>query len=227
MPDEIKPIEREVAYHESGHAVVAYELFGIGATHKTRHAVEALGVVVKELLDGELTIAPDADYLGQHTNSTVFKALNDKLILYADRGIVGVIVEAEEQGDTTYDDWGNDQVDKEGERLNRLCDLTVDVFIAGHLAEEVFRDIPNDPTSDDWKAARNIASRLDRGTDIAGEYDLTSYFNGRRVVVKELLDGKYRHAVEALVEQLLEKKTLTGAEVAGTIENNLLLLGNT
>jgi ATP-dependent Zn protease len=219
MPDD----EKTTAYHEAGHAVMAYDLFGSGAS-------------------AELSILPDADCLGAHSNSPEFEALVHKLVIFAKPdvgGMFGVILQADKDwweandlatdwgGDPTYDGWDDDQVDVEEIRLNHQCDQMIALFIAGHAAEEVFCDIPNDPTSDDWDKAKDFAVRLGRGTDIAGEYDLTSYFSNQRRVVKELLDSKYRHAVEALVGQLLEKKTLTGTEVSKTIQSYLLLFGNT
>jgi hypothetical protein len=209
MADEVGPTEQGTAYHEAGHAVLAHHLFGSGAI-------------------AELTITPDEDYLGAMTRSPEYQELRKKLITYAEGGIAGVLMEAWNEGDPTYDGWDDDQVDEEGPRLYHLCDLLISVCIAGHVAEELFSGTPNQTTEDsDWREAKDLAASLMRCEHTTEGADCSGYFDVAWGVTKHIMREKYVAAIFALVGQLLEKKTLTGAEVAETIESNLLLLSNT
>ena len=221
MADEVGPTEQGTAYHEAGHAVLAHHLFGSGAV-------------------AELTITPDEDYLGAMTRSPEYLELRKKLITYAEGGIAGVILQADKDwweandlatdwgGDPTYDGWDDDQVDEEGQRLYHLCDLLINVCIAGHVAEELFSGTPNQTTEDsDWREAKDLATSLMRCERTAEGDDCSHYFDVAWGVTKHIMREKYIAAIYALVGQLLEKKTLTGAEVSETIESNMLLLGNT
>jgi hypothetical protein len=205
------PIDENLtAHHEAGHAVLAYEAIGPGATES-------------------LSIVPGSDYLGVHVRSDAFQAKVQELTEFVDGGVVRLMDMAEAEGDyTTYAGWDDDKMDAETERLNHRCDLVVDFCIAGHIAEEVFREIPNDThRDDDWEVALNWAAKLHRCETVydfegRGDTDCTRYFDSRWKAVSELLDGKYRQAVEVLVERLLEKKTISGAKVTRIITASLL-----
>jgi hypothetical protein len=196
--------ENRTAHHEAGHAVLAYESIDVGA-------IESVSIV------------SGSDYLGAHVNSDAFQAKVQTLMDFVEGGVVGVMAKAEAEGEPTYDDWDDDQINAEAARLQHECDLRVDVCLAGHVAEEVFCGIPNDITTDsDWLLAKEWASKLGRCPLVADVMDCQPYFDSRWKTVSELLDGKYREAVEALAEQLLVKKTISGAKATRIISVSFL-----
>jgi hypothetical protein len=199
------PIDENcTAHHEAGHAVLAYESIGAEATES-------------------LSIVPGSDYLGVHVNSDAFQAKVQQLMDFVEGGVVGLRAEDEAEGDPTYNDWDDDQINAEAARLEHECDLRVDVCLAGRVAEKVFCRIPNDTTPDsDWWLAKEWASKLGRCPAVADVMDCQPYFDSRRKTVSELLDGKYRKAVEALAEQLLVNKTISGAKVTRIITSSFL-----
>ena len=206
MPDDYEPHEQELAYHQAGHAVIAYEQFGSDAT-------------------ASLTLSPNEDYLGAHTRTIALTAMYEMLCTFTDGGIATLIRQAEADGDSYYADWNNDQIETESERLDHQCDLIIDTCIAGYVATEIFCGIPNiDWINDDWGLATVYAERMGRDTEAMpffGTPDFHPYFTSRWVIVNEILDGKYRQAIEALAARLMVHKTIPGDQVSQIITRNL------
>jgi len=194
MPDH----QKITAYHEAGHAVLAYEQLGSAAITS-------------------LTIVPNSNYLERYLASAVIATHLETLAIFTEWGVFALREKAEAEGDTRYAGFDWNDMDDEGDRLNRQCDLQVEVCLAGHVAEEVFCDVTNDTVTDeDWETAKNFAIRFLRGDE-----DKAGYFAARWKTVTELLAGKYRNAIETLVEHLLSKKTLTSDQITRIITAEL------
>ena len=223
-----KDQERNIAYHEAGHAVFDYEL---------GWPVDSVSII------------PDKNYAGIASMSDAAAVELEFALAAANMGPAGILAcaEAEAAGvdlannkyenyidrpqdeypKHRFDNFSNDELDKACEEHLKQFNLYCQGLLAGYLAPHLFlgSELPD---------ASSYMGERPEGNDERNDYrgffetwerlnqeDMTEFYETQDTQARQLLKHKYAKAVTALADALIEKREITGEEAFALISSTL------